>query len=136
MPSDSVATRSGQRPSLDIPTPNIANLGPLTTTFLPGASCGLVIHSDGSTTGWPYVGRYAQSCLGSNALMDDESCWPPKISYPDLYAPTDGHDPLYGYGFYSPGFICPIGYTRACASAAPSQIAYTDVTGSIAAFLF
>ena len=49
-----------------------------------------------------------QDCL-SGAPRDVTTCWPPALvtkSYPSI---------LNGYGYYSPGLICPSGYTTACA---------------------
>ncbi|GAB7348899.1 hypothetical protein MBLNU459_g7591t1 [Dothideomycetes sp. NU459] len=42
--------------------------------------------------------------------MDDSACWPPFNGLP----PTA---PYAGWGFYSPGLICPTGYTTACTGA-------------------
>lgn len=117
-------------------------LGPLTTIFTPPTSCGNLCFSSVGTkymTGWR-----GQSCLSTflNGMVsfgplkseiapkspsppstrakvllivqvDATQCWPPTTagaSYPSL--------PFYGRGFYSPGLVCPHGYTSACTATA------------------
>ncbi|KAF2474040.1 uncharacterized protein BDR25DRAFT_216579, partial [Lindgomyces ingoldianus] len=91
-------------------TPTRSNLGPLTTTFTPPAHCTRpVVGCTTCSSAWA-----AQSCFSYNptskGAMDDTACWPKATSYPR--AP-----PLAGLGFYSPGLLCPTGYTSACSAA-------------------
>ncbi|KAF2233887.1 hypothetical protein EV356DRAFT_533421 [Viridothelium virens] len=87
-----------------IPYQARVNIGPLTTTFTPAASCSSLYAFMSSST---LVALQAVSCQGTN-LIDDTSCWPPSAtSIPHV-------DLEQGYGLYSPGYVCPIGYTTAC----------------------
>lgn len=54
----------------------------------------------------------AQSC-SSGSPHDISSCWPPALVHRSSW-------PLAGYGFYSPGLICPSGYTSACTQLGPA----------------
>ncbi|CAM1500614.1 Fc.00g097760.m01.CDS01 [Cosmosporella sp. VM-42] len=90
-----------------------ALLGPLTSQWEAPESC--TIFYPGCSTcedGW-----WAQHCLSGNPddtstqriVEDDASCWPPRARG------VNGVDPpLMGWGFYSPGLECPVGYTTAC----------------------
>ncbi|KAE9367963.1 hypothetical protein N431DRAFT_471345 [Stipitochalara longipes BDJ] len=80
------------------------NLGPLTTTFTPAATCTVpVIACSTCSYGWA-----AQTCF-SGGIEDYTACWPGTSS--GVPAPTP---PLQGWGFYSPGLLCPQGYASAC----------------------
>ncbi|KAF2005467.1 hypothetical protein P154DRAFT_410008, partial [Amniculicola lignicola CBS 123094] len=63
------------------------------------------------STGW-----LAQSCLGApyDGPVDDALCWPSMAHKPRDF-------PFAGMGFYSPGLICPTGYTSACTSASIAE---------------
>ena len=94
------------------------NLGPLTTTFAPAPTCtfyGIIGQNAG--------GFQAQGC-SDGFLMDTAMCWLAAT----VPAPAG---PLIGWGFYSPGMICPTGYTSACtaygASASAPDAAYTTL---------
>jgi hypothetical protein len=87
------------------------NLGPLTTTYIPPTSCSVIVpFCDGCTQGWA-----GQTCL-SNGPADDTACWPPTKTGVSSASP-----PLYGWGFYSPGVVCPKGHTPACSATADGQ---------------
>lgn len=59
------------------------------------------------------IGWQAQSCAARGAV-DATTCWPPTTSgVAPLTTP-----PLFGWGFYSPGTLCPSGYAPACAATA------------------
>ena len=93
-------------------------LGPLTTTWIPPAQC-TVFGPFGNSVSAPnyYLG---QDCSGG-APHDATSCWPPALvtnSFPAV---------LNGYGYYSPGVICPTGYYSACAQ----DHAHSRLTGSL-----
>ena len=110
-------------------------LGPLTTTFSRPSSCTTLFGwNHGADLGMLVAGTsasQAQSCVSSIAttavpivLGDDVACWPPATVAPP--APTGtGSSVMYrslnGWGFYSPGLVCPIGYTTAC-----TQILFND----------
>ena len=80
------------------------NLGPLTTTFTPAPTCTIpVIACSTCSYGWA-----AQTCF-SGGVEDYTSCWPGTSS--GVPAPTP---PLQGWGFYSPGLLCPQGFASAC----------------------
>ncbi|KAF7540903.1 hypothetical protein G7054_g1006 [Neopestalotiopsis clavispora] len=82
------------------------NLGPLTVPFEAPASCIYnIAECDTCTRGWR-----AQSCTFDGAYpVDDSACWPPRATY----APTT-QPGFNGWGFYSPGTLCPSGYTPSC----------------------
>ncbi len=90
-----------------------SNLGPFTSAFTYPASCTTNhIACDGCTYGWQ-----AQLCSATpdaaSFNIDDPGCWPPRTS--GAPPPAGG---LHGWGFYSPAFSCPVGYTTACAATA------------------
>lgn len=86
------------------------NLGPLSSFTYP-ASCSVVVQDCSTCTyGWQ-----GQSCgtnkFNTQGVQDNLDCWPPR-----------GNDNISsgvavnGWGFYSPGIDCPVGYVTACAS--------------------
>ena len=82
-----------------------SNLGPLTTTFTPAPSCSVNIYrADDPSIAWQ-----GQECSSGNP-NDATQCWPTAT----VSAPQP---PFFGWGFYSPGLICPQGYTVACTTA-------------------
>ena len=83
------------------------NLGPLTTvdSQLDFSSCSRII-TNSSGAFW------AQTC-SNGQLYDNPRCWPTAYATPPL-------GPLAGFGYYSPGYSCPAGYTTACHSGALS----------------
>ena len=83
-------------------------LGPLTTTFTLPPQCTVAVA--GPPHAW-----LGQSC-GPSAVLDATSCWPPK----DRAVPAP-KNPLAGWGFYSPGIICPAGHTSACSATAGAR---------------
>ncbi|KAK3319384.1 hypothetical protein B0H66DRAFT_559370 [Apodospora peruviana] len=103
------------------------NLGPLTTTFVPPARCTTAIAACKTCVdAWQ-----GQECLVSPGPRDVTTCWPTTTA--GVPEPTY---PLQGWGFYSPGIICPTGYTSACSSAADRrdgfQFQFTLVAGETA----
>ncbi|KAF3064836.1 hypothetical protein GL218_01615 [Daldinia childiae] len=80
-------------------------LGPLTTTWAPPPACSIaVVGCSTCSYGWQ-----AQTCGELDEVRDEPSCWPPRT----LGAPARGQ-PLFAWGVYSPGLVCPQGYTTAC----------------------
>ncbi|KAK0715469.1 hypothetical protein B0H67DRAFT_463254, partial [Lasiosphaeris hirsuta] len=85
-------------------------LGPLTTTFTPPAPCsGAVGLCSTCDVAW-----YGQLC-GPTGAADATSCWPATSRGAQAARP-----PIFGWGFYSPGYICPAGFTSACSATAGS----------------
>lgn len=101
------------------------NLGPLTTTWTPPASC--------STPTWLCIENdcrnvwQGQMCV-SGGIQDDYRCWP--LTSEGAKFPLS-YPPLLGWGFYSPGVVCPAGYTSAC-----SATVGDDDLGSTTGFAF
>ncbi|KAF2866495.1 hypothetical protein BDV95DRAFT_598756 [Massariosphaeria phaeospora] len=94
--------------STQTPTSTRSNLGPLTTTFIAPSHC------SGAVLACPTCSKafQAQTCKsGPNAsgAEDDSECWPPTTV-------SEKRPPLAGFGFYSPGIACPMGYTTACSA--------------------
>ena len=98
-------------------------LGSLTTTFTPSPSCFSLyqpLDARGlfATVPLPTVALQAVTCVSDEFLtsdmVDDVKCWPPS---------TVTHtDALYnGWGLYSPGLLCPNGYTTACTALAGNK---------------
>jgi hypothetical protein len=89
-------------------------LGPLTITYTAPSSCAVgVWRSFCNNLEWQ-----AQSCFSSRSgsttnygVEDNTDCWPPRSSF--ISTPTP---PLYGWGFYSPGLVCPNGMESACSA--------------------
>ena len=73
-------------------------LGPLTTTYTLPGNC-LAYGSDFRGGG----------CSRGNRV-DTATCWPSAT----VAAPTNGFGDFSGWGFYSPGTVCPSGYVSAC----------------------
>ncbi|KAK4223014.1 hypothetical protein QBC38DRAFT_400463 [Podospora fimiseda] len=83
-------------------------LGPLTTVFEPPASCS-VAHPWCSDCPLAWV---AQTCAGMT-VQDNPSCWPETATWA-----RSGGAFMFGWGFYSPGVVCPAGHTAACQATA------------------
>jgi hypothetical protein len=90
------------------------NLGPLTTTFTPAAACTLAVGAGrgglfggGGDKDVAYLG---QACSRGKAF-DDTSCWPATSK-----GAEEQEAPLHGWGYYSPGLHCPVGYATACSA--------------------
>ncbi|KAH8647121.1 hypothetical protein BX600DRAFT_518407 [Xylariales sp. PMI_506] len=79
-------------------------LGPLTTTWTPPPVCSYAMALGCSTC---YTGWQGQTCNPSSNAHDYTDCWPPRASS----MPDPGV--MMGWGFYSPGLVCPHGYTTA-----------------------
>ncbi|CAK7198759.1 hypothetical protein SEUCBS139899_001423 [Sporothrix eucalyptigena] len=88
------------------------NLGPLTTPFTYPASCTLnVIQCSYCLVAWQ-----AQTCSNNpnNAagVQDNVNCWPPRATTSTFSTGVA----LNGWGIYSPGLSCPVGYNTACSA--------------------
>ncbi|KAL1835414.1 hypothetical protein VTJ49DRAFT_6776 [Mycothermus thermophilus] len=91
------------------------NLGPLTTTFTPPPACTVAV---GAGPGGVLAGAdkknvalLGQGCSSGRA-WDAISCWPETSQD----AEAAKRAPLKGWGFYSPGLHCPVGYATACSA--------------------
>ncbi|KAF2164814.1 hypothetical protein M409DRAFT_56188 [Zasmidium cellare ATCC 36951] len=84
-------------------------LGPLTTTWTPPAACNVAIVECRSSCAKGFQGQQCVSGLPGAGCSDATTCWPTvtvkSVSFP-----------LGGFGFYSPGTICPSGYSSACSA--------------------
>ena len=101
------------------------NLGPLTTTFTAASSCtnyGIVGQNPG--------GYQGQGCNDGH-LYDTSACWPSATAT----GPPDA-GPLVGWGFYSPGLVCPTGYTTACSAYGSDAAVPTTFAPSTPSFSF
>ncbi|KAI0542500.1 hypothetical protein GGR58DRAFT_497051 [Xylaria digitata] len=78
------------------------NLGPLTTNTWTYTCTEVIQGCGGCDVGWA-----AQTCI-DGVVTDNQECWPPRATN----VPKTG-DALLGWGVYSPGFVCPGGYTSA-----------------------
>ncbi|KAH8682694.1 hypothetical protein BX600DRAFT_506262 [Xylariales sp. PMI_506] len=87
------------------------NLGPLTTAYKFPSSCRYVF----SETSLPYNYYWAQSCT-NGGIIDDPTCWPSTASNVES---TTGA--LNGWGYYSPGLVCPSGWLTACSATATAD---------------
>ena len=88
-------------------------LGPLTTTFTPPPSCSIIYSQSVFLSSWSPNFQRGAVCTaipanGDAGVYFDPSC------YPSATAPTQ--DVMAGFP-YSPGFICPAGYSTACMAA-------------------
>ena len=88
-------------------------LGPLTATFVPPEECtifGVQITLDGNHS---HISGFslAQGCSESTEV-DTTTCWPSIATSLSILDST-----FAGLGFYSPGLICPSGWTSACTAA-------------------
>ncbi|KAK4096996.1 hypothetical protein N658DRAFT_562101 [Parathielavia hyrcaniae] len=94
-------------------------LGPLTTTFTPPAECTVAVGVGGAKGGLLAgllgggqndAAWLGQACTGGKAV-DDISCWPETSKGAESKT-----GPFHGWGFYSPGLHCPVGYATACSA--------------------
>ncbi|MCJ1328486.1 hypothetical protein MMC10_005163 [Thelotrema lepadinum] len=111
-------------------SPTIARtvIGPLTTTFVQPSECTYFGTNPGVFgAGTSYF--QAQSCLvppSNGQAFDASTCWPPPITdtHTTVFAPEP---PFNGWGFYSPAYICPSGYSTACTAAQLSDGASSPI---------
>ncbi|KAI1185423.1 hypothetical protein F5B17DRAFT_33160 [Nemania serpens] len=81
------------------------NLGPLTTATWTYTCTDVIQRCSDCDAGWA-----AQTCI-HGTINDNQACWPPRATN----VPTTA-GPLLGWGVYSPGLVCPGGYTSAGAA--------------------
>jgi hypothetical protein len=95
------------------PSPTRAShLGPLTTAFAQPSQCTrAILACPTCDTAWKGLSCNANWANGQQIVApeDNTSCFPSATAYPKR--PRSAFE---GLGFYSPGTICPTGYTQAC----------------------
>ena len=93
----------------------VINMGPLLTTFTAPASCttGRELKKVASSDS-PFVDAWLNQC-GSQVLMGTlKECWPPGAATVDEFISRNYRNPTTGMlGYYSPGIVCPAGWTTA-----------------------
>ena len=121
------------------PTRSILN--PLRTTFTPPSYCSLLLFATTELSGNGYVNvsnvaHRGVTCANKretevgNIVSDNTTCWPP------IEEIVEGVG-FFGLGFYSPGLLCPSGYSTACSAALLSNSAVSTITsGQSFAFQF
>jgi hypothetical protein len=92
------------------------NLGPLTTTFTPPAACTVAVGAERGAVGGLLGGgdkdvAWLGKACSRGKPVDDPSCWPETSKGAEAR-----EAPLHGWGFYSPGLHCPVGYATACSA--------------------
>ena len=108
-------------------------LGPLITTFTPAPSCSVPGVNGDPSQAWQAQQCYTATTIWGNTLTqiysggvaDDFTCWPSTSAGVPLPTPA-----LEGWGFYSPGLYCPVGYTATCSAALHSDGSPSSVTGT------
>lgn len=86
-------------------------LGHLTDSWAPPASCLSVQVGPPLVSPWG-LGYQGKTCIhGGPILSDDPDCWPPRTANAPNPPP---YTVFNGWGFYSPGTLCPSGFTTAC----------------------
>ena len=98
-------------------------LGPLTTTFTPLPGCTTLFVSPDQ----PYYLYQGQTCTDSETFVDDPQCWPTPET---LRSRSIAAENLSGRGFYSPGLVCPAGFTSACRLTGTYHQAFPTATES------
>ncbi|PSS00724.1 hypothetical protein BD289DRAFT_450281 [Coniella lustricola] len=88
-------------------------LGSLTTTFSAPESCHYNYWVGNLNN--PYTAWQGVECVANvvNSMLPAEVCWPPTTQGAPLPTPE-----FMGWGFYSPGLVCPSGYSSACTATA------------------
>lgn len=105
-------------------------LGPLTTTATLPATCTLpVAQCLTCDQAWRAQTCYASAEASSTAygVQDNSDCWPETTSF--VAQPTL---PLSGWGFYSPGIMCPSGMYSACSATAGGSSGWPVQFGMLA----
>lgn len=106
--ASSETTKSVVTPS---PTRTRTNLGHLTTVYLFPSECTQFAFTDPADT--IYYSGYLAQTRSSGEFIDNLKCWPTTVTNVPLTDP-----PLNGWGYYSPGLICPSGWYQACSATA------------------
>ncbi|KAK3324409.1 hypothetical protein B0T19DRAFT_464435 [Cercophora scortea] len=92
-------------------------LGPLTTTFTPSPACTVAVALCKTCN----VAWLGQTCVATGA-QDATECWPPTSAGAPPPSAT-----VNGWGFYSPGTLCPSGYASACTATAGAETPGWDI---------
>lgn len=110
----------------------VTNLGPLTTTFTPAASCATKIQdyalasTEGMLAGQPLI--LLQPTCGFHA---DEACVPSASAARDLYEDQIATRRLKGYyAFHSPGLYCPSGWETVGVAVSATETGTESISAS------
>ena len=96
-------------------------IGPLKSTFTPPPACSILVAQCATCTN-AWQGQSCYSIDSSDEGAEDQaSCWPSATV-------TTPPAPLAGWGFYSPGLNCPVGYTSACTAISQAQGSSSSVS--------
>ena len=96
-------------------------IGPLTTTFTPPSHCselGFARFANDYNVMSAWQAQTGTSVSQDNYATWDSRCWPSASS---ILSPTTSSLWSVSWGLYSPGLVCPLGYTTACTSAPVSS---------------
>lgn len=91
-------------------------LGPLTQTWTQPSGCTVVVGGGPCptcTTAW-----VDQQCIEPTGAAGDTSCFPPTTAGA---SPKATDSAVRSWGVYSPGLVCPSGYSSACSSHGPEN---------------
>lgn len=99
-PTATLSALTGQAPT---------NLGPLTAKFTPPPECTVAVAACKTCDS----AILSQGCDAASGPVDATSCWPPTSS-----GAPKASGSLHGWGYYSPGISCPVGYASACTATA------------------
>ncbi|KAI1329386.1 hypothetical protein F5Y16DRAFT_397571 [Xylariaceae sp. FL0255] len=100
--------------------PSRTNLGPLTTPFTYPSSCAIAVHDCSTCDDFWQAQTCTDNGFNSQGVQDNIDCWPSRANT-DLSTGVA----LNGWGFYSPGLSCPVGYTTACGATASVESGFT-----------
>ncbi|KAI3316879.1 hypothetical protein HD806DRAFT_516413 [Xylariaceae sp. AK1471] len=86
-----------------------SNLGPFTTAFTYPASCAVAVQSCATCDVFWQGQTCSDNTFNAQGVQDNTQCWP---SRKNSHISTGVA--LGGWGFYSPGVSCPVGYATSC----------------------
>ncbi|KAI0145425.1 hypothetical protein GGR57DRAFT_298026 [Xylariaceae sp. FL1272] len=85
------------------------NLGPLTEAFTYPASCTVAVQECSYCEAFWQAQTCSDNSFNAQGVQDNAECWPPRSN---RGLATDVA--LNGWGYYSPGIVCPTGYGTSC----------------------
>ncbi|KAI0903402.1 hypothetical protein F4823DRAFT_283286 [Ustulina deusta] len=90
-------------------TASRTNLGPLTTPFSYPAHCAVAVGDCNSCTVFWQAQTCSDNSFNTQGVQDDPQCWPERRN-----SNLSTGVAVNGWGFYSPGILCPSGYATSC----------------------
>ncbi|CAJ2502484.1 Uu.00g098780.m01.CDS01 [Anthostomella pinea] len=90
-----------------------ANLGPLTAPFTYPASCTVAVQACSTCGTFWQAQTCSDNAANTQGVQDNAACWPPRDNAAIATEVAFG-----GWGFYSPGLSCPVGFATACSATA------------------